>query len=378
MQIVKLSNNIDCYSEILKIGADKRGAKIMGAKASMLYLKFYDLDIRAANILKQEALSIGSDLAVGSNCAAMTSKTTDAILITDKKRIDILINKLQEQPFGLKKIAKELKTFTYKNFENITLMGILNINEDSFYDKSRVSEKEFLKSANKLFEDGADILDIGAVSSRPGSIYCGEDIEFERIKPIIDLLDSENLCAKISIDSFAPKVTQYALGKGVAIINDISGLENIEIAKLVAKYGARLVIMHKLGDTKTMQDAPQYSNVVCEVDDFFKDKIEIANSFGVKDIILDYGIGFGKELEHNIALLKSTNHFLKHGHEILVGASRKSMIDKISPSKIEDRLSGTLAIHLRALDEGATIIRAHDVYEHRQAIDVWKALKKAV
>lgn len=378
MQIVKLSNSVDFYDEILKLGADKRGAKIMSAKANMLYLKFYDLDIRAANILKQEALSIGSDLAVGANCAAMIGKVTDAILITDKKRIDTLITKLQEQPFGLKKIAKELKSFTYKNFENITLMGILNINEDSFYSKSRVGENEFLKSAIKLFEDGADILDIGSVSSRPGSVYCGEDEEFARIKPIIDLLYKKNLCAKISIDTFAPKVIEYALDCGVSIINDISGLENIEIAKLVAKYSARLVIMHKRGDTATMQDSPEYKNVVCEVDDFFKHKIEIANSLGVKDIILDYGIGFGKNLEHNISLLNSTNHFLKYGHEILVGASRKSMIDKISPSKIEDRLSGTLAIHLKALDEGATIIRAHDVYEHKQAIDVWKALKKAV
>ncbi len=378
MQIVKLSNDINFYEEILKLGSDKRGVKIMSAKASMLYLKFYDLDIRAANILKQEALSIGSDLAVGANCAAMSGKVTDAILITDKKRIDILINKLQEQPFGLKKVANELKNFVFKNNENITLMGILNINEDSFYSKSRVCENEFLKSATKLFEDGADILDVGAVSSRPGSTYCGEDEEFRRIKPIVDLLYSEKLCAKISIDTFSPKVIEYALDCGVAIINDISGLENLQIAKLVAKYSAKLVIMHKLGDTATMQDSPEYKNVVCEVDEFLKQKIEIANSLGVKDIILDYGIGFGKSLKHNLELIKSTSHFLKYGYEVLVGASRKSMIDKISQSKIEDRLSGTLTIHLKALDEGATIIRAHDVYEHRQAIDVWKALKKAV
>ncbi|MEY4503789.1 MAG: dihydropteroate synthase [Pseudomonadota bacterium] len=379
MQIIRLSNDINYFEEIVKIGADKMGAQIMSKKADNLLLKFYELDIRAANILKQEALSLGADLAVGENCSKMVGKTTDAILIIDRYRLAKLIEKLKLQPFGLKNISLKLKEFlNIAHCGKIKLMGVLNINEDSFYAKSRTTKDNFLNIAKKAFDDGADILDIGAVSSRPNSIYPGVDVEFERIKPIIDELKQADLIDKISLDSFEPKVIQYALDSGVKIINDITGLSNIKVGELVAKYDATLVIMHKLGDTQTMQNEPSYKNVVAEVDEFFTERIALAKELGVQNIILDVGIGFGKTLEHNLSLIKNTNHFLRHGYEVLVGASRKSLIDKISPSKIEDRLGGTLALHLKSLDEGATIIRAHDIYEHKQVIAVWNALKKAV
>ena len=137
-----------------------------------------------------------------------------------------------------------------------------------------------------------------------------------------------------------------------------------------------MVIMHKKGDTATMQKNPTYKDVIVEVDEFFKKRVEVAEKFGVKEIILDVGIGFGKTLQHNILLLKHLGHFKHFKKELLVGASRKSMIDMITPSLVEERLGGTLAIHLKSISNGATINRAHDVKEHYQAIKVFKALEE--
>ena len=165
------------------------------------------------------------------------------------------------------------------------------------------------------------------------------------------------------------------LERGFKIVNDITGLANDEVCKLCASYGAKAVIMHMQGKPQDMQYDPSYDNVVLHVEDFFQERIEKAQSFGIKDLILDVGIGFGKTLQHNIELIKNLEHFLHLGYPLLVGASRKSMIDKISPSKIEDRIGGTLALHLKAADNGASILRVHDVYEHSQALHVRNALR---
>jgi len=181
--------------------------------------------------------------------------------------------------------------------------------------------------------------------------------------------------ARFSIDSYAPKVIDYALSNGFDIVNDITGLNDDEVCRTAAKYDAEVCIMHMQGKPKDMQSNPKYENVIIEVDAFFKERIEKAKSFGIKKIILDTGIGFGKKLEHNLMLIKNQSNFLKHGCPLLVGASRKSMIDKIYPSRTSQRLPGTLAIHLKAIDGGASLIRTHDVAEHAQAIKVHQAIK---
>ena len=204
-------------------------------------------------------------------------------------------------------------------------------------------------------------------------------VELERIKPICDMIQEEKLYEKatFSIDSYSPLVIEYALKSGFTLINDITGASNNAVIALAVKFNVKLCIMHMQGMPQTMQKDPVYGNVMVELDEFFEGRIAKCETLGLskENIILDVGIGFGKTLEHNITLLKNLAHFRHFGCELLVGASRKSMIDKIIPSSTEERLPGTLTIHLKAVENGASIVRCHDVAEHQQALAVAEALR---
>jgi dihydropteroate synthase len=227
-----------------------------------------------------------------------------------------------------------------------------------------------------MIEDGADILDIGAVSSRPNSKPISEDEEFFRIKEIIEIFYQNKIYEKIklSLDSYSPKVIDFALNHGFKIINDITGLRHDEVARIVGKYDAEIVIMHMQGTPETMQNNPEYQDVIKEIYYYFSSMIEKAKKFGIDEnkIILDPGIGFGKTLKHNIEILQSLRTFEILGFPILIGASRKSLINQIYPTPVEERLAGTLVLHQKALDNGAKILRVHDVKEHKQMIKTWK------
>jgi len=259
-------------------------------------------------------------------------------------------------------------------------MGVVNANDDSFYDMSRFQEKNAISKIEEMIEEGADIIDIGAVSSRPGSQPVSEDEELERLIPIVDALYTQKFYDKatLSLDSYSPKAVSYVLERGFKIINDITGLADDEVCRLVGSYQAKAVIMHMQGTPSDMQIKPQYDNLFEEIEEFFVQRIQKAESFGIKDLVLDVGIGFGKSLDDNLALIHHLGHFKKLNKELLIGASRKSMIDAISPSPVQERLPGTLAIHLKAYENGASIIRTHDVKEHVQAFKVNKALLNTV
>jgi len=263
---------------------------------------------------------------------------------------------------------------------DVDVMGVLNVNEDSFYEGSRFDGKKALLHVEKMISDGATIIDLGGVSSRPGSKSVSADEEFARIKPIVDAIYEAKLYEKVqfSLDSYSPLCVKYALERGFSIVNDITALQNDEVARLVAQHDATVVLMHKLGSTESMQKNPVYRDVVLEVDEFFKKRVEKAKSFGIKRVVLDVGIGFGKTLKHNLILIKKHAYFLHFGYPLLIGASRKSMIDMISKSEIKDRLPGTLAIHLKAVEEGASIVRVHDVAEHVQALAVLKSINEVL
>jgi len=255
-------------------------------------------------------------------------------------------------------------------------MGVLNANDDSFYSQSRFSHNDALDKIEGMIQEGADIIDIGAVSSRPGSDRVNENEELERLKPILDVMYAHNIqdSIQLSLDSYSPLCISYALERGFHIINDITGLENDKVCKLVGEYKAKAVVMHMQGNPQTMQENPSYENLLKEVEDFFKERIIKAERFNINNLVLDVGIGFGKSLEDNISLIKNISYFKGLGKELLIGASRKSMINLISPAQAENRLPGTLALHLKAFDNGASIIRAHDVKEHVQAFKVHQAL----
>lgn len=379
MEFYKLDNtnySKEFFEMFKTLGSDKTGSKIMSkkSKSHLLYIK--NMHVGAANILKQDALSIGADLAVPMGVIVAREKYVDAILIGTTKHFETLSKKELAQPFGLKELAKELKSFVNQTKYPTKIMGIINANDDSFFKGSRFKGDDAILKIDSMIKDGADIIDIGGVSTRPGSEAVDGDEELNRVKPICDIIKRKKLYEKVtfSIDSYTPKVVEYALKSGFKIVNDVTGLINDEIAQITAKYDATIVIMHMLGKPKDMQENPKYENVIIDIDNFFKKSIQKAKDFGIKDIILDVGIGFGKTLEHNLILLKNMEHFRHFGYEILIGASRKSMIDKIVPTPTEQRLSGTLAIHLDSIKRGASIVRCHDVKEHYQAIKVQEAI----
>lgn len=377
MRLLKLSPDIDFKETLHQLGVDGGGVDILASKMQhhLFYIK--ELHVGAANILKQDALSIGADLAVPRGTVIAKNQSVDAILIVTQKQLVELSRKELAQPFGLKELAQQLKLFSkITKPKKVEVMGIINANDDSFFQDSRFKDASAILKIEQMIEEGASIIDIGGVSSRPGSLHVSADEELSRIKPIVDALYSQKIYEKtvLSIDSYEPTVISYVLERGFKIVNDITGLADDKVCKLCADYDAKAVIMHMRGTPQNMQNNPEYENILLHVEDFFKQRVEKAKAFGVKDMILDVGIGFGKTLKHNLELIKNLEHFLNLGYPLLVGASRKSMIDQISISSVEQRIAGTLALHLKAVDNGASIVRVHDVYEHIQALHVRDAL----
>ncbi len=377
MYIRKLSNEIDAASWVAKLEVEGGGRRILSDKMDLQLYYIQDLHVGAANILKQDALSIGADLAVPKSTILCESPRVDCILMGTRKHMQILSRKELAQPFGLKGLAQELKKFLkQEKAKTYQIMGVMNANDDSFYSGSRFSEKDAIVRVEKMIEEGADIIDIGAVSSRPGAAAVSQEDELERLSPIIDALYAQRIYEKVelSLDSYSASSVSYALQRGFHIINDITGLADDEVCRLIGSHKAKAVIMHMQGTPETMQKDPKYTNLFKEMEAFFVERIAKAESFDIEDIVLDVGIGFGKSLEDNLALIHHLGHFKKLHKDILIGASRKSMIDKISPSSAEERLPGTLAIHLKAYENGAGIIRTHDVKEHVQAFKVHEAI----
>ena len=379
MKIYRLGEMADKKETLKKLGVESGGISIISAKMEPLTFYLKDLRTPAANILKQDALSIGADLAVPGGVITCEKKHYDCILIGTKKHIEILSRKELAQPFGLKAVAKELKKFLAVKKYSTKIMGIINANDDSFFADSRFMAEDAVSQIYQMIDEGAFMIDIGAVSSRPGAEVVGAEVELERIRPICDAIKAEKLYEKalFSIDSYTPEVIAYALESGFGLVNDITGGSNDEVIRLAIRHKAKLCIMHMSGTPQTMQQNPHYEDVMVEVSDFFEKRVSKCEALGLsrEEIILDVGIGFGKSLEHNLTLIKNLTHFQKFGCEILIGASRKSMIDKIVSTPTQERLPGTLAIHLKAVENGASIVRCHDVAEHRQALIVQEAMQ---
>ncbi|SFV90035.1 Alternative dihydrofolate reductase 2 / Dihydropteroate synthase [hydrothermal vent metagenome] len=379
MQLYQLGDIADKKAVLKALGVESGGVAIMAKKMELLYFYIKDLKTPAANILKQDALSIGAELAVPGGVIVCEKPLYDCILIGTRKHMEILSRKELAQPFGLKEVAKALQVFLASQTYPLQIMGVLNANEDSFYSGSRFQGAEAVERIERMIDEGADIIDIGAVSSRPGAKPVSSPKELARIMPICDAIKDAKLYEKVifSIDSYSPEVVAYALESGFGIVNDIRGASDTALVKLAASHGAKYCIMHMQGTPQTMQQNPHYEDVMVEVSRFFEERIAKCEALGLKreDIILDVGIGFGKTLEHNLTLIKNLHHFTHFGCELLIGASRKSMIDKIIPTPTQHRLPGTLAIHLKAVANGANIVRCHDVAEHKQALAVWKAMQ---
>ncbi len=251
------------------------------------------------------------------------------------------------------------------------IMGIINVTPDSFYDGGRYFDAESAKEhVRRLCADGADILDIGGESSRPGAGRISEQEEIDRVCPVIEFA-ARNFDTVVSVDTCKAKVAAEALSSGATIINDISAMGfDDEMAPLAARTGASVVIMHMKGTPETMQDNPVYDDVVAEVAAFLEERAGYATRAGIaaEKIILDPGIGFGKTMEHNYVLLRNLGRFQRSGYPLLVGLSRKSLIGRLYDDE-SDRLPATIALNAIAVMAGADIIRVHDVREHRLALE---------
>ena len=382
--------------EFKKIGATAEGAKIMSEKFINLAIRVGDVQNRAVNILKQEMLARDGDVAVSKNALYSTADKSDVIIFGSEKSIRNLADKIKLQPFGLKAMSIGLEGFlnnlqknksrnilkiAQKNFDlkNETLiMGILNATPDSFFDGGRYSKfKDACSRADKIVEEGANIIDVGGMSTKPGSKSININEELERTIPLISYI-KKNHDILISIDTFRSEVAESALKEGADIVNDISSLMLDEKMKqVVAQADASLVMMHMKGTPENMQDNPVYFDVIGEIYDFFITQADAAVKSGIKKekLIIDPGLGFGKTPEHNFKIIKKLSDFKSLGYPILAGASRKSFTGLLLKLLPENRLEGSLAAAVLCVLNGANILRVHDVKETIRAVSIVKEVQ---
>ncbi|MGL4407538.1 MAG: dihydropteroate synthase [Zoogloea sp.] len=254
------------------------------------------------------------------------------------------------------------------------IMAIINVTRDSFSGDGRISTDAALRAAERALEDGAEILDIGGESSRPGALPVSEQEELDRVIPVVEALGGAGI--PLSIDTVKPAVMRESIRAGAAIINDIAGFRMPGALEAVANTNAALCVMHMQGEPQTMQQAPAYQDVVTEVVDFLAERLKVLGEAGVppERLILDPGFGFGKTLEHNLAMLNALERFRIDGLPVLVGMSRKTMLGAITGRPVGERVVAGAAAALVAMQNGARIIRTHDVAPTRDVIRLWAAL----
>lgn len=267
---------------------------------------------------------------------------------------------------------------TLIDFVTPKVMGILNITPDSFYEGSRLSEpSDALKRAEIMLRDGADFIDVGGYSSRPGATDISESEEIRRVVPVVREISRQFSGASISIDTFRSAVAAAALDAGAQIINDISGGElDPQLPALAATRKAPYIIMHMRGTPQTMQQMTDYHDLLTDVTGFLQKKVHLFQSLGIKDVAIDPGFGFAKTIEQNFHLLRHLEVVKMVGQPIMVGVSRKSMIWKTLGITSAEALNGTTALHMLALSKGANILRVHDVKEAKECITLFAKLNK--
>tara|TARA_B100000900_G_scaffold412930_1_gene435737 strand:- start:506 stop:1537 length:1032 start_codon:yes stop_codon:yes gene_type:complete len=308
-------------------------------------------------------------------------------IITRKYKKKIFIKKINSLPkllrqqvrLDLKKIKSKKKNFSNFNFQKIpNIMGVLNLTPDSFSDGGKYnSKKKGIDHALKLYQSGVKIIDVGGESTRPGSKEVNKNIEWNRIKRIINFLSKK---IPLSLDTRKSEIMEKGIKCGVQLINDVSGLSyDDETLKILKKYKIPFVIQHSKGTPENMQNNPIYKNDLLDIYDFFEEKIKLLRSIGIKhsNIIIDPGIGFGKNLKHNMNIISNISIFHSLGFPVLVGNSRKSFIKKIAgKNDTKNRIGGTVSSSVYLMMQGIQILRIHDVNELFQGIKVFKELIK--
>lgn len=381
------------HSEMERVGVDPAGILIMAPKQFHYNLKVEGLTPAQANIIKQDMLSIGGEAAVARGVAACAVRSTDAVISGTLRQFGCLIEKLCRQCLGLPAVAAALKeaidnsgrkSFTIrgrrKSWEagpKALIMGVLNVTPDSFSDGGRFfNPGTAVERAVEMVKEGADWIDVGGESTRPGAREVSVEEELNRVIPIIEALSASGIT--VSVDTTKALVAARAVEAGAEIINDVSALSmDGRMAETVAECGAALIMMHMRGTPRTMQQDTVYGDLVSEVYNYLLSRTDYALGCGIDadKIIVDPGLGFGKSTEGNLEIIRRLSEFRSLGAPILIGASRKSFIGKaLGGLPVDERLYGTIAAHVIALRNGASVLRVHDVKEARQAADVASAV----
>jgi len=254
-------------------------------------------------------------------------------------------------------------------------MGVINVTPDSFSDGGKYATTALaVAQARTLIDEGADILDVGGESTRPGSIPVALDEERRRVLPVIEAL--RDCGVPVSVDTQKPELMRQAIAAGASMVNDVNAFQADGALETVAETDVALCFMHKRGDPRTMQVHPSYADVVLEVRDFLAARVAAARESGIHDerIVIDPGFGFGKSQEHNLELLRGLGHFVRIGVPVLVGLSRKSMLGSLTGHDVEQRVFASISAALIAVERGACLVRAHDVAATRDALAIWNAV----
>jgi dihydropteroate synthase len=257
-------------------------------------------------------------------------------------------------------------------------MGVLNCTDDSFYESSRsLLLPELQVKIDQLILEGADIIDIGGQSTKPGALQISPEVEIERIKGALEYIKKKYTDQWCSIDTTRAQVAKFAVRNGVEIVNDVSaGNLDTSMLDVVAALGVPYICMHMQGRPENMQEAPFYNDVTQEIFSFFEEKIELFKAKGIKEVVLDPGFGFGKTIAHNYQLMAELDQFTRLNFPILVGVSRKSMIYKLLNCSPDEALTGTVALNTFALLKGASILRVHDVKAAKEVVQLYTQLNK--
>ncbi|MFH1707721.1 MAG: dihydropteroate synthase [Planctomycetota bacterium] len=375
-----------------ELGVSGAGCRLMAGKCAVEPVLVRNVTCAEANILKQAMLSLGGDAAIHREVITGRVERSDALLLGTRRQLRKLAAGLAAQSFSLPARGRDLErllgdppaAFHYAGgslaLDRLRVMGVLNVTPDSFSDGGRfLDPAAALGQAGALRAAGADIIDIGGESTRPGADPVAEDEELRRVMPVLEALKDRPGCP-VSIDTRRPAVARRALAAGAAIVNDIGGCGDPALVAAVAAAGAGVIIMHMQGEPRTMQAAPRYDRVVDDILAFLEERAAAAMRGGVAAaaIMVDPGIGFGKTAADNLAILRRIADLRGLGFPVLVGASRKSFIGRTLGLPAERRLPADIAVTAWCAQQGVAAVRVHDVGEAVIARDMVRAIARGM
>ncbi len=393
VRLLKISNKEEALEEFSRFSEvdENFSSEFNPEKFIRVNLKIEDVSDELAQLISREVVRyFKNDVIVskvklnGCRDLLLSIKSEDV-----NHLINVLINFSDEGKLVAEKLTGAIDGFFYddvvyrfgtKEFDfskRTYIMGILNVTPDSFSDGGRYFSLDLaVRRAVEMVKEGADIIDVGGESTRPGSEPVPVEEELRRVIPVIKEI-VKRVDVPISIDTYKSEVAKQALDNGAVIVNDISGLRFDEkMANVVARYKASVVLMHIKGTPKTMQQNPEYSDVISEIYNYLSESVEIARGFGIEQIIVDPGIGFGKRLIDNLEIIRRLREFKSLGYPVLIGVSRKSFIGNVLNLPVEQRLEGTAGAVAISVWNGANIVRVHDVKEMARVVKIVDAIKQ--